>query len=744
MQTNPKKILVIDDNPAIHDDFKKIFNTRNATELDQMEAAIFNQKVVEVKEEVKYIIDSAFQGQTALALVKKAIENNEPYALAFVDARMPPGWDGIQTIKKIWEVDDNIQIVICTAFADYTWQEISDELQHSDNFLILKKPFDINEIRQLVAALTKKWELRHEVQYQLNNLKTEVDARTADLALSLSLTKATLESTPEGIVVIGDHELSMFNNRFLNMWKISKEEIENKKTDEIFEYMAGQVENSEVFLKMIKTLAENNDTSKMMDLWQLKSGNIYEIHVKPQYLDNKIIGFVLSCRDITHSKKLEEQLLYQSTHDTLTELPNRILLRDRIVEGIQSAKLNKNHLAVLIVDLDNFKEINDKYGHDAGDELLKQISARLSKSTRKIDTVVRLGGDEFVVLLAELARAEDAIVKAKELLNNFSETFQVDGHTLVISVSIGISYFPEDGLDANTLLKSADAALYHAKKLGKNTFQVFMSEYNQQLLRRAELNAALIQALGKNQFILNYQPIFDINSNKIIGFEILLRWKHPSLGVIFPEKFITLAEETGLIAPIGEWVLNEACKQIKLWQEAYDANLVISVNISKYQFMQKNFVEMVKIAIDQSHILPSTLELELTESIAFETSNATFQKLKNLKKIGIRLSIDDFGMGSLNFAYLKWLSFDKIKIDKSFIKGISTNKYDDVIVESIIQMMQKLNIDIVAEGVENESQLQFLKEYKVNQVQGYFFSPPVSVDVCADFLEKQKLINEKI
>ncbi len=744
MQTNLKKILVVDDNPAIHDDFRKIFNKKNINELDQMEAELFDKKNEEVKKVTKYIIDCAFQGQAALELVKKSVENAEPYSLAFIDARMPPGWDGIQTIKKIWEVDAHIQVVICTAFADYTWQEISDELQNSDNFLILKKPFDINEIRQLVAALTKKWELRGEVQYQLDHLKTEVDSRTADLALSLSLTKAALESTPEGIVVIGNQELSMFNNIFLKMWKLSKEDMKDKKANDIYQYMADQVENSELFLKSIKMLAESNDTTKMMDIWQLKSGNIYELHVKPQYLNKKIIGFVLSCRDVTHSKKLEEQLLYQSTHDSLTELPNRILLRDRIAEGIHHAQFKKNHLAVLILDLDNFKEINDKFGHDAGDELLKQIGGRLNEATRKIDTVVRLGGDEFVILLTELARAEDAIVKAKELLQKFNHTFQILDHTLVVSISIGISYYPEDGLDANTLLKSADAALYHAKKLGKNTFQVYMSEYNQQLLRRAELNAELMQALGKNQFILNYQPIFDVSTNKIIGFEILLRWQHPSLGIIFPEKFITLAEETGLIAPIGEWILLEACKQIKLWQVEYDETLRIAVNISKYQFMQKNFLEMVKNVIAETKILPSALELELTENIVFETTNATLQKLEQLKKFGVRLSIDDFGMGNLNFSYMKWLSFDKIKIDKSFINGVTNDKYDEVIVEAIIGITQKLNIEILAEGVETEDQLQFLKEHKVNQVQGYYFSPPVNIDVCEDMLEQQKVINEKI
>ncbi|HEX2548944.1 MAG TPA: EAL domain-containing protein, partial [Gammaproteobacteria bacterium] len=485
-------------------------------------------------------------------------------------------------------------------------------------------------------------------------------------------------------------------------------------------------------------------TLKMTDIWRLKSGNIYELHMEPQYLQKKIIGFVLSCRDVTHSKKMEEQLLYQSTHDSLTELPNRILLKNRIAENIQEADQKNTHLAVLLIDLDNFKEINDKFGHDTGDELLKQIGARLNQTTNETDTVVRLGGDEFVVLLASQLRAEDAIVKAKEFLQKFAVPFQIDHHTLVITVSIGISYYPNDGEDANTLLKCADAALYHAKKLGKNTFQVFMSEYNQQLLRRAELNAALIQALGKNQFILNYQPLYDIHSNKIIGFEILLRWQHPTLGIIFPEKFITLAEETGLIAPIGEWVINEACKQIKIWQEKFDPHLIIAVNISEYQFMQKNFLKIVKSALEQAQITPNTLELELMESIVYAANNVSAKILEQLKKMGVRLSIDDFGMGNLNFAYLKNLSFDKIKIDKSLIKGVTNNKYDEAVVEAIIQMMNKLNIETLAEGVENEAQLNFLIKHHVKQVQGYFYSSPVDINVCEDLLEKQKSINEEI
>lgn len=743
MQRNSKKILLVDDNKAIHEDFKKIFQKKSRDELEEAESKLFNRQITE-NSETKYTIDSAYQGEAGLEAVQKAIASNEPYALAFIDVRMPPGWDGIETIKKIWEVDANIQIVICTAFADYTWQEISHELYDSDNFLILKKPFDINEIRQLVAALTKKWELRHEVQYQLDNLKTLVEEKTADLELSLSLTKATLESTPEGIVVIGNHTLSMFNKVFLSMWNVQSEDIENKSADIVFQMMADQVEDGNAFLEMLLQLSANPSIARNLNAWRLKSGQIYELDAKPQYLHEKVIGFVLSSRDVTHSKNLEEKLLYQSTHDSLTELPNRVLLRDRIADAIKNAQQKNIQLGVLLVDLDNFKMINDRFGHAAGDELLKQIGVRLNEATTKNDTVVRLGGDEFVVLLTSPERVEDVITKAKELLQKFSTPIQIEDHTLAISISIGISYYPDDGEDANTLLKCADAALYHAKKLGKNTFQVYMSEYNQQLLRRAELNSALIQALGKDQFILNSQPIFNIHSNKIIGFEILLRWQHPTLGVIFPDKFITLAEETGLIAPIGEWVLNEACKLIKVWQQNYDAELFVAVNISGYQFLQKNFVSIVKKAIEDAHIVPKTLELELTENIAFATDSMSLQKLKDLKALGVQLSIDDFGMGHLSFAYQRWLPFHKVKIDKSFIKEIQTNKHNKTFVKAIIEMTHHLGIEILAEGVEKEEQLNFLLEHKVNQAQGYFLSPPVSIAACEKLLTEQQLIHEKM
>lgn len=733
-----KRILLVDDNQAIHEDFKKILRVESEElQFNEIETELFGKKEKQAKAE-SYVIDSAFQGEDAIETVKKSKYDNKPFCVAFIDVRMPPGIDGIITAKKIWEVDADIQIVICTAYADYSWSQIVQELGNSNNFLILKKPFDVVEIRQLAASLSSKWELKQEITQQINSLEAAVVQRTGELDKTLSLTKATLEATPEGIIAISkeEHKVITWNKVFLNSWNVSENILKSEKSFAIFQRLAKQVEESALFLKIMNNLCDQPIGSDHMKEWKLISGNVMEIDVQPQYLQDQIVGTVFCFRDITERKQLEEQLLYQATHDNLTRLPNRVLLLDRIEQAIANAKRASMYVGIILIDLDNFKEVNESLGHTAGDALLIRVSERLKNSIRDIDTLVRLGGDEFVIVLVSQSREESILIKAKELIEVFASPCEIENHTITVTVSIGVSFYPQDGQDANSLLKNADAALYHAKEIGKNTFQVYMSEFNEHLLQRAELITALRQAIDKKQLLLYYQPLIKSDNNRIIGSESLIRWQHPFLGMLMPQTFISLAEETGLIIPIGDWVLKEACLQTKKWQQTINPELSIAINISSYQFVQKDFVDKIKKVLQETGLEPQYLELEMTESHIFKSIPDTAEKMHQLKALGLRLSIDDFGTGYASFSYLKYFPFDKVKIDKTFIKGIHVDSNDDAIVEAIINMTKKMGIEVLAEGVETPEQIAFLMSHHGNQMQGYYYSPPLDVDEFAELLIK--------
>lgn len=487
---NQTRILLVDDNIAIHQDFRKILSADAAEgELKQAEAALFGDTLPakNEKKDVIYTIDSAHQGQEAIELVKKAVVAKQPYSLAFVDIRMPPGLDGIATIKQIWNIDPNIQIVICTAYSDYSWEDIQNQLGESDGFLILKKPFDVVEIRQLVTALTKKWELKQQVQFQIENLNALVKKRTSALQKALSLTKATLESTPEGIIAVSCRgETVVYNKEFLKIWKVSEDYIKTKKANAIFQYLSIQMEDPPLFFAAMTAASEDNPKEENGKAWKLKNGQVLEVSAHPQFLHGHIIGTVFSFRDISDQKRLEEQLLYQATHDSLTNLPNRILFYDRMHQAIAYAKRYNLYMGVLFFDLDNFKQVNDSLGHRAGDLLLRSVAKRLISCVRECDTVTRIGGDEFVVVLGSQTSEEDFVSRANEMLETFVKPFKFENQSLKISASIGISIYPRDGEDIETLLKNADIALYYAKEKGRNNYQFYLPELVSELQPQRE------------------------------------------------------------------------------------------------------------------------------------------------------------------------------------------------------------------------------------------------------------------
>lgn len=441
--------------------------------------------------------------------------------------------------------------------------------------------------------------------------------------------------------------------------------------------------------------------------------------------DGQLTGVVIVFHDVSATQAMAQKMSYLAQHDFLTNLPNRVLLNDRIAQGITSANRRGSHLAILFLDLDNFKHINDSLGHATGDALLQSVAQRLRDCVRSSDTVSRQGGDEFVIVLSEEKYAENAALTAEKILVSLALPHFLGKHELHVTTSIGISLYPADGEDVETLIKSADTAMYQAKDKGRNNYQFFHADMNVRAVERQFIESSLRHALERREFVLYYQPKVNLKTGLITGAEALLRWEHAEWGTVLPERFITIAEDCGLIVPIGRWVLHEACRQAKQWEDAGLPSISMAMNISALEFHQKNFLEGVRNILSETGLDAHRLQIEITESVLMRDAASSAAILHSLKATGVQLAVDDFGTGYSSLSYLKKFPIDVLKIDQSFVQNISADTDDGVIVSAVISMGNSLKQRVVAEGVENEEQLTFLKERCCDEGQGYFFSPPL-------------------
>ena len=452
--------------------------------------------------------------------------------------------------------------------------------------------------------------------------------------------------------------------------------------------------------------------------------------------EGKVTGIIGTYEDITERKVSEERIRFLAYYDALTGLPNRTLLQDRLAKALAGALRRKDKVAFLFLDLDRFKDINDLFGHSVGDLLLQNVAERLKSAVRKQDTVGRLSGDEFLIVLTNVKKIAYASVAAERFMHAMSAEFVIQGHSLSISCSIGISMFPEDGMDSESLLRNADAAMYSAKESGRNNFRFFTEDMNAQGVERLTLENGLRLALDKKELFLVYQPQMNIATGKIIGLEALLRWQHPTLGLMPPDRFIRIAENCGLIVPIGEWVLRTVCAQARKWQDEGIPAVSIAINVSTVQFRQKGFCEVIRRVLNETGLDPQYLQLELTESIFLADADETLSLIQKLKAMGLTLAIDDFGTGYSNFNYLRQFRISKLKIDRSFIRDVAVNPDDAAITTAIISMAKSLNLKVIAEGVEDEAQMSFLRAHQCDEIQGYYFSKPLAVDKVAAKLRR--------
>jgi diguanylate cyclase (GGDEF)-like protein/PAS domain S-box-containing protein len=459
-----------------------------------------------------------------------------------------------------------------------------------------------------------------------------------------------------------------------------------------------------------------------------KDGSIFPVYLMSDLVMNSegnVFATVTTCEDISERKRNEETINNLAFYDVLTGLPNRSLFNDRLRQELAKARRNNQLLAIVFIDLDRFKVINDTFGHNTGDMFLQAVSERLKSIVREGDTVSRPGGDEFLLLFPDIANIEAVTLIIKKIIKKLSEVFTLSDKELYVTASIGVSIFPDNGNDAETIVKQADTAMYYAKGQGRNNYQFYTPAISTASAEKIEIESNLRKALQQNELMLYYQPQVDLTGGKIIGAEVLLRWQNEEFGLIPPSRFIPIAEETGLIKSIGEWLLRSACAQTKAWQESGFPRMLMSVNVSMHQFKDKSFIKLLKDILQETRLDPRYLVLELTESALMENSALTISMLKELKSFGIDIAIDDFGTGYSSLSYLKYLPLSKVKLDQSFVQSVTINPNDEAISKAVIAMAHSLNLKVVAEGIENIDQLSFLRAHQCDEGQGFLFSKPV-------------------
>ena len=621
LNADVRRILVIDDNDAIHGDFRKTLAWSDApSKLAGAKAALFGEGAASPKQKMHFELDCALQGEEGLKKLSAAVAAGKPFCLAFVDMRMPPGWDGVQTIQKLWEVDSDLQVVICTAYSDYSWEEISEKLGLNDRLLILKKPFDPVEVTQMATALSEKWSLRRAAKLRTDELEAMVEQRTRELSA-------------------------------------------------------------------------------------------------------------------------------MALHDKLTGLPNRTMLNERLASAVeQSLGDPAFKYALLFLDFDRFKMVNDSYGHEVGDRLLQEIAGRLTASvdllanSKRVSQILatRLGGDEFVILIEGTCEPDVVAGFADGLLRVLGSPYSLDGRELRSTASIGITTSDMGYAQANEVLRDADTAMYHAKATGKARYVIFDRHMHQEVKERLETESDLCTALERGQMVLHYQPIISLATGKLDSFEALVRWNHPRRGLVPPSQFIPCCEEIGLIIKVGKWILNEACRQLSQWNRSHPQmrELSISVNLSANQLSCPNLVRDIQQALNDHGVSPESLSLEITESVMIRDPEAAISVLNSIRALGVRLYMDDFGTGYSSLSCLHRFPLSGLKIDRSFMQSVSERRDYAAVVHAIVDLARNLGMKLIAEGIETFDQVVILQALDCAMAQGFYFSKPLDPARAEEFIQK--------
>ena len=565
-------------------------------------------------------------------------------------------------------------------------------------------------------------------------LELRVQERTAQLLIANQQLEAIIRSSP---LAIYTRDLQ---NR-VTAWNAAAEEIFGWRADEVIGHTVPTVpeEEREESDRFAAHISQGGTLVNKEVVRQRRDGSLIVInHTVAPLIDGegRLYGNLTIASDITERRAAEQRIQFLAYHDALTGLPNRLLLQDRFGQAVAHADRTGTRVALMFMDLDNFKQINDALGHATGDALLKEVTTRLRECVRDTDTISRQGGDEFVVVLRDLPDDHAAVPVVAKIMARLQEPIVVEGNELSTSASMGVTLYPDDGQDFETLLKKADMAMYKAKESGRNNHQFFNEDMGHQAHDHLVLRTGLRRALDQGELTLHYQPQLCLSTHRVVGAEALLRWSHPELGPVAPDRFIPVAEESGLIVPIGEWVIREACQQASRWRAEGFPDLVVAVNLSAAQFKRGGIERTVIQALEDSGLPPPCLELELTESILIQNVEQVLATVKRLKLLGVKLSIDDFGTGYSSLSYLKRFAIDKLKIDRSFVNDLATNPDDAAIVRAIIQMARSLNLKTIAEGVETDAMVHLLRVFQCDEGQGYHFARPMPAAAFSEFLAR--------
>jgi diguanylate cyclase (GGDEF)-like protein/PAS domain S-box-containing protein len=559
----------------------------------------------------------------------------------------------------------------------------------------------------------------------------------------LRIAARAFENTADGVVIYDpQRRIISVNKSFTTITGYQEHEVIGKSAE-----FLGSDRHDDAFYRDVASIVDEKGRWQGEMTRRRKNGEVYPALCSISAVkDDKggITNYVTVFNDISSFKEYEAKLEFIAHHDSLTGLPNRALFLERFRQALVRARRRNGALAVLFIDLDQFKTINDSLGHHAGDKLLQVVATRLQACVRESDVVARLAGDEFTVMVDDLAKTEDAGKIAEKLLRALANPVEVAEHKLSVAASIGISCYPIDGEDSDTLLKNADAAMYAAKESGRKTYQFFTPEMNERVMKRVQMETSMRRALERNEFVLHYQPKVELASGAIYGIEALLRWAHPERGLVSPAEFIPVLEDTGLIVPVGEWVTREACRQIRAWQKSGLKVPPVAVNLSARQFQQKNLEGTVVEILKETGVTPELLQFEITESLLMNDPEGAERTLRALKAAGVRLSIDDFGTGYSSLAYLRRFPLDMLKIDRAFVKDMVDNPDDAAITLAVISLAHSLGLKVVAEGVETEAQVNLLALHSCDEMQGYYFSKPVAAAALGEMLrERRRLVRSE-
>lgn len=630
-----------------------------------------------------------------------------------------PIMDGLKMSEGIKALDSDVPIIVTTAFNDQDFFLSAIEVG-IDHYVL--KPIHLDALLEAIRKAAK-----NVIQQR------EIESKNRQLQLAAKV----FEGSIEGIMISNtDNIIVSVNRAFCEITGFAEAEVIGQNPR-----LLNSGRQSQVFYRdMWDSL--NKTGHWQGEIWnRRKNGEIF-----PQWLTISVVRddigevthFIALCTDISQRKFDEERIERLAYYDPLTDLPNRVLLQDRLARVLANAQRNHRVAAILMLDLDRFKNINESLGHGIGDAVLQAVAERLRTCMRDADTVARLGGDEYLVVLADIEDAQGAAIVAKKILDSFAPPIVVGDRELGVSLSIGISVYPNDGEDQQSLMKNADSAVYSAKQAGRNTYQFYTRDMNASTLEALMIENALRRALERHELRLFFQPQVDMRSGEIIGAEALIRWQHPDLGLLAPGAFIPIAEDSGLIIPIGEWVLEEACRHVKEWHDAGFTQLTVAVNMSAVQFRQENLSNRIfEIGRDTGADL-GFVELELTESMIMHNAEQMIDTMRAMKTLNLKLSIDDFGTGYSSLSYLKRFPIDKLKIDRSFVNDISDNPADLAISKVIVDLAHNLNLKAIAEGVETEDQLRLLRDNGCDELQGYFFSRPVPAEEFMNMLREGK------